>query len=245
MRPELHLQMVLGHQQVQCSLKSHKYFLWIFSDFQWFRTTWKFHYWLLQMFWFTNLWFSQSWKFHQNDIYASVSVWAAHIHNFHSMLWLWFCLNNLCKIRWKGRIILTKYQSYYENTVQCHHKAVNFLQNIYKRHPIARPSGRGMWCLLWVQPLIDILPHFLQWCVQYHVILDHVITALDCIAKIIAFLFQILTLLTLQFLLTLVYFQIYITEQWHFIKNQTFKFKKMHLKMPSAIGIHFVQVTIC
>ena len=76
-----------------------------------------------------------------------------------------------------------------------------------------------MRCLLWVQPLIDILPHFLQWCVQYHVILDHVITALDCIARIIAFLFQILTLLSLQFLLTLVYFQIYITEQWHFIKN--------------------------
>ena len=34
------------------------------------------------------------------------------------------------------------------------------VQDINKRHPIARPSGRGMGCLLWVQPLIDILLHF-------------------------------------------------------------------------------------
>ena len=64
--------------------------------------------------------------------------------------------------------------------MQCHYNTVTFLQNIHKRYPIARLSGRGMRCLLWVQPLIDILPQFLQWCVQYHVILDRVITALDC-----------------------------------------------------------------
>ena len=38
-----------------------------------------------------------------------------------------------------------------------------------------------MGCLLWVQPLIDNLPQFLQWCVQYHFILYRVIMALDCI----------------------------------------------------------------
>ena len=68
-------------------------------------------------------------------------------------------------------------------TVLCCYSAVNFPPNIHERHPIAGPSGRGMGCLLWVQPLIDILPHFLQWCVQYHVKLDrviHVITALHC-----------------------------------------------------------------
>ena len=37
-----------------------------------------------------------------------------------------------------------------------------------------------MGCLLWVQPLIDILPQLLQWFVQYYAILDHIITALNC-----------------------------------------------------------------
>ena len=39
-----------------------------------------------------------------------------------------------------------------------------------------------MACLLWIQCLIDILPQFLQWCMKYHVTLDHVIMALNCIA---------------------------------------------------------------
>ena len=36
---------------------------------------------------------------------------------------------------------------------------VNFLINIHKRHPIARPLGMG--CFLWIQYLIDILPQLL------------------------------------------------------------------------------------
>ena len=44
----------------------------------------------------------------------------------------------------------------------CRYNAVNF----HGRQPIAHPSGRVIDCLLWVQPLIDILPHVLQWCVQ-------------------------------------------------------------------------------
>ena len=32
-----------------------------------------------------------------------------------------------------------------------------------------------------IQILIYILLHSLQWCIQYHVILDHVITVPDCI----------------------------------------------------------------
>ena len=68
----------------------------------------------------------------------------------------------------------------YKYAVQCRYNAGNFLQNSHERHCIARPSGRGMRCLLWVQPLIGILPQFLQWFVPWHVILDRVITALDC-----------------------------------------------------------------
>ena len=40
-------------------------------------------------------------------------------------------------------------------TGRCRYSTVNFLQNIHKRHPTARPSGRGMGCIFWVQPLID------------------------------------------------------------------------------------------
>ena len=63
-------------------------------------------------------------------------------------------------------------------TMRCGYNAVKFLQNIHKRHPRARPNGHAMGCVLWVQT--DILPPFLQWCEQYHVILDRVMTALDC-----------------------------------------------------------------
>ena len=60
------------------------------------------------------------------------------------------------------------------NTVQCRYNAVNFFTNIYKRHPIARPLGQGMGCLLWIQHRIDILPQFLQLFMQYFTILDRV-----------------------------------------------------------------------
>ena len=44
--------------------------------------------------------------------------------------------------------------SLYGNTVRCRYNAVKLLPNPYKRHPIARPWGRGMGCLLWDQTLI-------------------------------------------------------------------------------------------
>ena len=66
------------------------------------------------------------------------------------------------------------------STVRYRYNTVNFFKNIHERHPIARPLGRGMGCLLLVQSLIDILPQFLQWYMQYVDILDRVITALDC-----------------------------------------------------------------
>ena len=38
-----------------------------------------------------------------------------------------------------------------------------------------------MGCFLWIQIVIDILLQSLQCCMQYHVVLGRVITALDCI----------------------------------------------------------------
>ena len=53
------------------------------------------------------------------------------------------------------------HQPIISHTVRCRYNAVNFLTNIHKRHPIARPLGRGMGCLLWIQHLLDILLQFL------------------------------------------------------------------------------------
>ena len=54
-----------------------------------------------------------------------------------------------------------------QQTVQWSKNAVNFLKNVNKGHPIARPLGPGVGCLLWIQHLIDILPQFLQSLMQY------------------------------------------------------------------------------
>ena len=68
------------------------------------------------------------------------------------------------------------------STVRCRYNAVNFITNSHKRHPMARPLGQGMGCLLWIQHLIDIMSQFLQLLMQNLTILDRVIKALDCIS---------------------------------------------------------------
>ena len=57
------------------------------------------------------------------------------------------------------------------------YNAVNFLTNIHKRHPLARPLGWGKGCLLWIRHLFDIL----QLLMQHLTLLDWLIKALDCI----------------------------------------------------------------
>ena len=52
-----------------------------------------------------------------------------------------------------------------EHTVWIRFNAVNFLQNIHERHRLAELRNGAPFR---VQLLIDILPKFLQWCVQYH-----------------------------------------------------------------------------
>ena len=47
----------------------------------------------------------------------------------------------------------------------CRSNAVNFHPNPHKRHPIVRPWGRGMGCLLWESPLMHILPQS----ISYHI----------------------------------------------------------------------------
>ena len=54
------------------------------------------------------------------------------------------------------------------NAVPLQHS--QFLQDPYKRHPIARPWGWGMGCLLWVQSLIYVLLLSLQCCIiSWHI----------------------------------------------------------------------------
>ena len=61
------------------------------------------------------------------------------------------------------------------------YNAVNFPPNPPKIHPIAPSLGRDMESILWVQTVIYTLCQSTQGCMQYHVILDRVITALDCL----------------------------------------------------------------
>ena len=65
-------------------------------------------------------------------------------------------------------------------TMQCHYNMVSFLQNPDNRHPIARPWGWGMGCLLWILIPIYVLPQLLECCMRYPVVLDRVTTALNC-----------------------------------------------------------------
>ena len=55
-----------------------------------------------------------------------------------------------------------------------------FTRIITKIHPIACPQGCDMKCFLCVQTFIHIWPQSLPLCVQYHVILQQIITACDC-----------------------------------------------------------------
>ena len=56
-----------------------------------------------------------------------------------------------------------KNMEYTRCTVRCRYYAVNFLQNAHKKHPITRPLGRAMGCLLYVKTPMDILPQSLKW----------------------------------------------------------------------------------
>ena len=66
------------------------------------------------------------------------------------------------------------------NTVRRCYNAVKFLLKSQKIHPTARPLGRDVGCYFWFETLIDILLQSTQCCMKYRVMLDRVITALDC-----------------------------------------------------------------
>ena len=69
-------------------------------------------------------------------------------------------------------------------TAQCRYNAVNLLPNRHKRLPIARPRGRAMGCILWVESLIYVLPLLLRDFTYYHEIFDRVITVPGCVSML-------------------------------------------------------------
>ena len=54
----------------------------------------------------------------------------------------WLYLYNV--ISTQQELVLLDEVTFPLNTVRCHYNVINFLTNIHKRHPIARPLGRGM-----------------------------------------------------------------------------------------------------
>ena len=65
--------------------------------------------------------------------------------------------------------------------MQRHYNVVDLPENPHNRHPISRPLWQDMGCHLWEQTLIYIMFKPLQCCMKYHVKLDCVILAHDCI----------------------------------------------------------------
>ena len=62
-------------------------------------------------------------------------------------------------------------------TMRCRYNAVNFLQNYHNGHPIARPWGRGIRCILWWLTVTYVLLQSRLCCVQNHMIVNRVMTA--------------------------------------------------------------------
>ena len=116
-----------------------------------------------------------------NLIYLFHVEWILDIRRSHKM----YRQHHNGKVWWQTSLERNKKKiKTHRNPTQavgCHYNAVNFLLNHHKRHPIARPLWRGMGCRLCIQIPIYILPQSLQWCTQYPVIFDRVITAPDCI----------------------------------------------------------------
>ena len=88
------------------------------------------------------------------------------------------------KVNWLGTILfcnlwVMNIGAIPQSKVRCRYKAVDFLQNIQETHATTRASY-GVSFVDMECHLIDMPPQFLQWCVQYQVMLDCVITALDC-----------------------------------------------------------------
>ena len=85
------------------------------------------------------------------------------------------------------------------NTVRCRYNAVNFLKNINKRHPIARPLGWAMGCLVdpasdWysasVSTIINAVPYYIA--LRYNgtrLYKTHQIPKLECILSRLAVVF--------------------------------------------------------
>ena len=122
----------------------------------------------------TYSYYHHSKQFTLSDKYVSMS---------HSVyLWykyIYICLWNITKLTER---LHTDIQIQC-NTVRCRYNAVNFLKNIHKRYPIACLLGWDMGRFLWIHHLVDNLPDFLQSFMQYLIISDCVITALDCIPQ--------------------------------------------------------------
>ena len=83
------------------------------------------------------------------------------IYWFVSLMWLQDTYSLQCDA---GHMIRS-----WNNGIRCmsfYILTVSFPPNTHNRHPIARPQGRALGCLLWVQALTNVLPWSLQRCMR-------------------------------------------------------------------------------
>ena len=109
--------------------------------------------------------------------YALGTAWEFRLKHSESLIISHYNVNSIRQVWWN---MATDGIIACDHTVCCCFNVISFLQNFHNRHPRAHPWRQAMECHLWVQTLIYDLPQLLQRCLQYQVILDHIITAPYC-----------------------------------------------------------------
>ena len=118
----------------------------------------------------------EKWQYKSNFLAFQYPKEHAHVQD-----WVPYNISALLYIQygWYSRLLSLQGHCTQFQQLQC--RAIMKGVNPHKIHPIPRPLGRGMGCILWVQTMIYTLPHSPQWCKQYYVILDRIITAVNLI----------------------------------------------------------------
>ena len=79
----------------------------------------------------------------------------------------WKSFGNFYSKTWRKYVLFVFHSTIFRQIQWGAVISLSFIQNSHKIHPIARPWGWDLGCLLWGQTLIYVLTQLLQCCVQY------------------------------------------------------------------------------
>ena len=109
----------------------------------------------------------------------NVPIWWRHNKSRYFLQHKWWIYNWLYILKVFKCVCIPQNR----NTEMSRYNTVaNFLPNPHIKHPIARPWGRDMGCLSWVQMVIHFLSQSLRYCMQSNAILHRrIITTNNCL----------------------------------------------------------------